>query len=183
MLNYKKGNPDLVEKNMRTFTSQEELKTFVEAAISGGNKPLSYIKTALVSLRRAKDGEVIETKMKNGLSETVNTAQKGDFIATNPDGEEYIVKSGQYEPSSNNPSLHRSTAGIQQFIRIAEDIEFPTSWGEKMTITAGGFLNVTHLHENKIYGIQKEEFFHTYSPCDKKGNILTPFLRKASFRS
>ena len=41
--------------------------------------------------------------------------------------------------------------------------------GEKMSIKAGGMLNISGKDTGDIYGIQKQEFHQTYAPCDENG--------------
>lgn len=93
-----------------------------------------YRKSAVVQARIAKDGEKISTVMADGSTETENTAVAGDYIVTNPSGEQYIVKSetfvARYEETDE--------AGVYQakgFCRAITNpegvpIEILASWGE-----------------------------------------------------
>lgn len=170
----------------------ENLQEYVAEQLANGAKPKLYAKTARIQARPGKVGEEIVTKMKNGLEETRNIVQEGDMVVTNPDGEQYIIKKEvfekKYEIDPANPKQFRPKGGAQEFITVTEDIEFTAPWGEKMTILAGGVLNISGRDSGDIYGIQKEEFNQTYAPCDKEGNILpkeehkkmTDILRQAA---
>ncbi len=154
----------------------ENMKEYVAEQLANGAEPELYAKTARVQAHPGKPGEKIVTKMKNGLEETTNIVQEGDMVLTNPDGEQYIVKKEtfekKYEIDPENPKQFRPKGGAQEFITVTEDIEFTAPWGEKMTILAGGALNISGRDSGDIYGIQKDEFNSTYDRCDKDGNIL-----------
>lgn len=59
-------------------------------------------KTAKVTARTATEGERVDTIMKNGLVETTNTAKAGDYVVTNPGGEQYLVGKEKFEKRSES---------------------------------------------------------------------------------
>lgn len=62
-----------------------------------------FKKQGQVTARRAEAGEKITTTLESGAKETDNTANEGDYIVTNPSGEQYIISEqkflGRYEAS------------------------------------------------------------------------------------
>ncbi len=50
-----------------------------------------YRKQGQVNARLAETGEKIATMLASGAKETDNTANEGDWIVTNPSGEQYIM--------------------------------------------------------------------------------------------
>lgn len=153
-------------------------KQYVQDLIAAGAKPAVFTKSAKVKARKGTVGEKIVTKMANGLVETTNAVKNdGDWIITNPTGEEYIIKKetfeAKYNLTPNEKGEYMPKPSPQKFLRINEDISFTASWGEKMNIAAGGYLNVSGIESGDVYGIQKDEFNKTYAPCDAKGILLS----------
>ena len=159
---------------MNTFIS--DIKSYIDAQLKKGTKPKLYTKITQVHARKGFPGEEIITRMKNGLQETKNIVKKGDWVITNPDGEQYIISKDsfvqKYEQDSQNSKQYRSKRVVQKFIPVNEDITFLAPWGEKMTIKKGGSLNISGYQSGDIYGIQEDEFKKTYVPCDENGEII-----------
>ena len=127
--------------------------------------PATYAKFARIQAVEAQGGEVIETILADGTRETTNVAEVGDWIATNPGGEQYIIKPAtfakKYEPATElGGNWYKPKGGPQQFVQIKRDMSVLASWGEVQNIKAGGYLNVTNPTD--IYGIGEEEFNNTY---------------------
>jgi hypothetical protein len=144
-------------------------------------EPQYYAKSARISARPGKVGEEITTVMKDGHKETTNTVKnEGDMVATNPNGEQYIIDAKtfakKYEIDPHNPERYRPVGGAQEFMTLGGNVMFKAPWGEQMMIKKGGVLNVTNMDD--IYGIQQQEFQETYAPCDKDGNFSRQSLRK-----
>ena len=120
-------------------------------------------------------GEEIVTKLANGLEETRNTVKMDDktgepgWVVTNPDGEQYIVDDStfkrKYEIDPENPAQYKPVGGPVLSCQLNEHIEFKAPWGENMKIECGGSLILSG--KNDIYGIQKDEFEHTYATTGK----------------
>lgn len=151
---------------------------YVVELVKQGAEIKSYRKFAVVTARQGTLGEVVVTKMKNGLEETRNTIgvdELGnlDWIITNPDGEEYVVKDKKfkerYEVLDASANTYQPKKEVNYFIQTTYNLTFTAPWGEEMTIKKGGYLNITNIRE--IYGIQKDEFLNTYKECDKFGNF------------
>lgn len=53
-------------------------------------------KKVIVSAEQSVRSKTVRTVLKNGKSETLNTAEKGDWIITNPGGEQYVLKPEQF---------------------------------------------------------------------------------------
>lgn len=151
-----------------------DIKAYVEEKLAEGQKPQLYAKTARIKARPGVVGEEIVTKMADGHEETRNTVKaKGDMVATNPAGEEYIIDAKtfakKYEIDPANPKQYRPKGGAQEFLFLKEDVQFKAPWGEDMDIKAGGVLNISGRESGDIYGIQRKEFNETYAMCDKQG--------------
>lgn len=158
---------------METKT-KAEMKNFVENAIANGADIGTFAKFARIQATEAAGGEEIITILADGTKETINIANTGDWIVTNPGGEQYIVPGAKFPKKYEScPELgegwFKPTGGVQRFLELDQDMQFICSWGEEQFIAAGGFVNVTDLGD--IYGIAKEEFFATYKACDEAGNF------------
>ena len=157
---------------MKTLT-QIEAREFAQSLIANGAVINWYAKFARITARPGIVGEEIVTNTSEGI-ETKNTIEEeGDMVVTNPDGEEYIIKSAiftkRYE-ATEVPGVYKPKGGPQQFIQIEEPISFIAPWGQEMNIAADGYLNVTNPDD--LYGIQPQEFAETYALCDEAGNFL-----------
>lgn len=153
-----------------------DMKQYVAELMANGAKPVFYAKTARISARPGIPGEKITTTLANGHQETVNVAKAGDMVATNPGGEQYVIKAEtfkkKYEIDPDNPKVFRPKGGAQQFLQLNEDIDFVAPWGEDMHMKSGDFINVTDREKGDIYGIAKKEFFDTYGQCTPDGKLL-----------
>ena len=161
---------------MTTTMNKAEMKNFVENAIANGATVKNFAKFARVQAEQATEETPIVTILQDGTKETTNTAMPGDWIVTNPGGEQYVVPgskfSKKYEPAPElGDNWYKPTGGVQRFLETDEDLVFVCSWGEEQTIKAGGFINVSCLDD--IYGIARQEFFDTYKECDENGNFIS----------
>ena len=162
------------EKNMTK--NVDDMKKYVQDLLDGGQKPVHYMKTARIKAREGVPGETIVTKLENGHKETENpNIEKGDMVVTNPGGEQYVVKADvfkkKYEIDPDNPAQYRPTGGVQEFLRLQEDLDFKVSWGD-MHMKKGDFINITGRESGDIYGIAQKEFFSTYGQCTPEGKLL-----------
>ena len=124
-----------------------------------------FEKFAVVKARPANEVEIIITIVnseKGKREETRNQAKEGDFIITNPGGEEYIVRRDKF------PKLYEELSdgsyksiGQVRAIQTEKNVEFTAPWGEKMKITTGSYL-VDNNGER--YGIDQDVFKNTYKP-------------------
>lgn len=133
--------------------------------------------TARVAARPGMVGEEITTVMVEGHTETKNAVKAaGDMVVKTRLGEQHIINAKTFakrcEVDPSNPKQYRPKGGAQESIKISQDIEFKAPWGEYMTLKSSGFLSISGRETSDIYGIQQKEFNHTYSKCDKNGNII-----------
>jgi len=155
------------------------------------NAPL-YLKKAIVKARTATPGQQVKTILANGTEETVNSAQEGDIIVTNPGGEEYILKfekfSARYE-ALDDQGTFRAKGVIRAITNpIGKSISVKAPWGEEQFGDAECIVAATYdpLRPDEVstdrYIIGKEEFLATYKLTDKNpdsdpnklGGLTTP---------
>lgn len=131
-----------------------------------------YKKCAIVGARQAVAGEEIETIV-DGLLETVNVANDGDYVVRNPGGEEYIVEQARFESRytliEGETDQFLSTGEPVQAIELDQNVEFVAPWGATQYILAGGFLI---FNVDEVYGIQRQEFIDTYAPASPDGQFI-----------
>lgn len=166
------------------FKKIKDIREYAFQSYIGGAKMGQYAKFARIQARQGVLGEVLETKMANGLVETTNKVQldektnEPDWIVTNPSGEQYLLKDStfkkKYEVLDEFNSIYKPKGGVQIFIQIPDNISFTAPWGEEMNIEKGGYLNITD--KNDIYGVQEKEFKETYAECDANGRFLDESL-------
>ena len=117
---------------MRRKLRIDRKSALIMAAIAGA--PV-YGKRCVVEARRAEEGESITTVSGNGGVETVNVARAGDWVVTNPGGEQYNIGQGKFE------KRYRATGDLGRFRAVGycraienpygEGIEILAEWGEK----------------------------------------------------
>lgn len=96
-----------------------------------------FNKQGTVLARKAVTGEKVATVLGSGAKETDNTAQMGDWIVTNPSGEQYIISdqkfTSRYEPTDKEGEYKAkgSCRAIKNPFR--EPIEIMASWGSPQT--------------------------------------------------
>lgn len=96
-----------------------------------------YRKQGQVRAHRAEVGEQITTTLASGAKETVNTANEGDWIVTNPSGEKYIISQAKFE-SRYEPTDEDDVFRAKGHCRAIQNpfgnaIEIMASWGEPQT--------------------------------------------------
>ena len=146
----------------------------------------TYEKFARIQAVQAQGGEPIETVLANGTRETTNVAKKGDWIVTNPGGEQYIVPGDKFPKKYEAaPELgegwFKPAGGPQQFVKIHQDMTITAPWGEQQVLKKGAYLNVTN--PNDIYGVAEAEFHDTYNMVTLNSADLQDMLLSNDFAS
>lgn len=145
--------------------------------ISDG-KVFTAVKTATVQARKAKLGDVVDTRPRVRVdghvytfSETKQTisqekVDQGAIIVTNPDGEEYVIKSEE-KFLSKYKEVEGGFASIdspRKFVKVTKNCAIMTSWGEEQIAPVGSYLCVSD--KSDIYSVTNEAFEKTYSKTD-----------------
>lgn len=129
-----------------------------------------FKKQGQVNARRAEAGEAITTTLKSGAKETENTAQEGDYIVTNPDGEQYIISEqkfvSRYETSDEDGVYNAK--GYCRAIKnpFGRPIEIMASWGSPQSGDENCLIADTCDENGKTDGepylIEADAFTNTY---------------------
>ena len=161
---------------MSEFKTVTDLSGYIVSCIAQGAKPVWAQKNAAVRARQGNVGDVVETLMSDGFSETLNRvgadADTGapDWIVENQSGERYVMSDrefrAKYAPRQDEAGMFLPQSPPVVAVPVRENITFPTSWGS-MKLRAGGVLILTPSAE--VYGIQEDAFRDTYRQ-------LGPFL-------
>lgn len=131
-----------------------------------------YKKQGEVRVVFAKGGERVITVLAGGLEETVNTANPGDVIITNPTGEQYIIDQTKflkrYEPKAGASDIYVAK-GYCRAIDNPEGapIQMMASWGEMQfgdtyCKIADTFDPITGEFGGQPYIIDRTSFEQTY---------------------
>lgn len=96
-----------------------------------------FKKQGRVEARPATAGEQITTILASGSKETANTANEGDWIITNPSGEQYIISQekflDRYEATSKD-DVYQAKGYCRAIPNpFGKPIEIMASWGEPQT--------------------------------------------------
>lgn len=131
-----------------------------------------YIKKGIVMARQAEGREEIRTTLNNGTEETINVAEPGDVVVTNPGGEKYVLKADvfarRYE-STDHEGLFRAKGRIRALPNLTgSDIRVRAPWGEvqhgRPDCMIATVCDPTHSDAigSDRYLIGKDEFCTTY---------------------
>lgn len=129
-----------------------------------------FKKQGQVQARPAVPGEKITTTLASGAQETVNTANEGDWVMTNPSGEQYIISEkkffGRYEATVEDGVYQAK--GYCRAIKnpFGEPIEIMASWGVPQTGDENCMIADVSDAEGKLEGepylIEAAAFAETY---------------------
>lgn len=168
-------NPNQGENIFHQLTA-DELKTMNDIIDKNGQ---IYKKNVEVNARVANGGEKITTLIRKSdgtnMEETVNTANQGDYIIRNPDGEEYILGKDKFEQRYDKTDIEGRYQSKGYSIVISnpfnKNIEFTASWGEKIRgdmrcYIADVYDPETKSREGKPYIIASDQFNATYIESD-----------------
>lgn len=110
----------------------------------------------------------------NGETETINTAQIGDYIITEVSGERWIDTPKKfmqnYEIEEYSYSKMKGVAKVKPQPRfaaqwyISHQLSFTAPWGEEMICNEGDYL-VAPQDFSEVYCIEKSVFEKTYRIC------------------
>jgi hypothetical protein len=134
-----------------------------------------YKKYGNVKAKPAIVGEKITTVLESGAKETTNTANEGDWVVTNPGGEQYIISGkkflGRYEATSEDGIY--SAKGYCRAITnpFNEAIEIMASWGELQNgddkCMIADVCDASGKSDGEPYIIEKTAFENTYKQINK----------------
>ncbi len=136
-------------------------------------KPLC-LRNRGVEARPAKVGEEITTILASGVKETRNKANEGDWIVTNPSGEQYIISEkkflSRYETTDKVGPY--SAKGYCRAIQnpFGKPIEIMASWGSAQTgdekCLIADTCEATGKADGEPYLIDAAAFTETYKKID-----------------
>jgi len=151
------------------LSTEEYTKMLAEAPI--------FAKKGKVEARQAAEQEEVSTVLADGTVETVNVAEPGDIIVTNPGGEKYILKPDKF----NKRYQATDVEGVYLAKGMARAINNPTGqpiqimapWGEVQN--GGADCMVATVYDaakpdeigSDRYIIGGQEFADTYAPVDE----------------
>jgi hypothetical protein len=129
-----------------------------------------YRKAVQARIRPAIPSEVVETVI-DGVRETVNTAQPGDYVVCGAKGEHYIIKAETLADRYGAPIGAPDEAGYRLypaqgifygFCYDGEPFKFVAPWGEEMIANPGDYIGINALGSNEYCRIEKNAFAATY---------------------
>lgn len=149
--------------------TEEVTQKFAEAPI--------YAKKAIVSARQSAVGEKVQTILEDGTVETVNTAEEGDIIVTNPGGESYILKpdnfAKRYEATEEDGVFRAKGMARAYQNDTGHEITVIAPWGEEQHGGADCMIaNVFDPDNPERIGIDRsvigaQEFAETYGLAEE----------------
>ena len=165
------GNQDLGARGLRGRARFVDRKDPALAAVLA-TAPI-FCKQGTVTARQATRTEEVVTVLANGVTETVNTARPGEWIITNPGGEQYVLENAKFlarYEATEIPGTYRAL-GYCRAVRnpFGRAIEIMASWGEPQAGDAQCWIadvcDVEGQCEGEPYLIESEAFAATYAPA------------------
>lgn len=129
-----------------------------------------YRKKAIVKARKVTVPENLQTRLQNGLLETERIVPVGEWVVTNPSGEEYAIAEDKFDSRYDYVSegSYRAKGLIRAFPNpTGQDVEILAPWGEKQfgkadCLFAAGVDDSGNLTSDR-YLIGGTEFAETYT--------------------
>lgn len=135
-----------------------------------------YLKQGRIEARPAILDEEITTTLKNGINETHNRAKEGDYIVTNPGGEQYIVPGNKflsrYEPTDEE-GIFTAKGYCRAILNpFGRPIEVMASWdrpeyGDQHCLIAD-ICDASGHCDGEPYLIDAAVFAETYTPVGNR---------------
>ena len=131
-----------------------------------------YKKQVAVSARLVDSPEVVHTVLADGNKETENFAVFGDWVVTNPTGEQYVIKSSvffnRYEPTEV-PGVYLAKGYCRAVVNpYGEKIKITPSWGGEQVGDWQCFIadscDYCGICDGEPYIIDSQSFNATYAP-------------------
>ncbi len=158
------------------MTNQTILDLATEAMTQQFLEAKIYTKKGIVVAREVETEEKIVTVLKDGTVETENITQKGDYVVTNPSGEQYVLPAEKfwqrYELTSET-GTYKAKGMIRTFPNpTGQPATIVPSWGGTQTgatncmfATPYDPVNPNHIGADR-YIIGYNEFLETYKPAE-----------------
>lgn len=131
-----------------------------------------YAKYVRVHALKVRTGIEITTILDNGTTETVNVSQEGDYLVTNPGGEQYLINSEKFKSRyipTEKEYIYQANGSARVFINpTGKPIKIMAPWGAEQFGDAECLLATTYDPKNPEaigndrYIIGREEFLDTY---------------------
>lgn len=139
------------------------------------------------AIRPAKEGELIETYVQNGILETSRVAKQGEYVIARCDENGDLILNSDGKPNEwipdnadktynldggkdlgNGMSLVTKQPARRLFVQIPETMTIEAPWGGTMTLESGSVLRFD-MGTGEVYGIATQEFIDTHdvSPMTK----------------
>jgi hypothetical protein len=135
-----------------------------------------YAKSAVIRAHQATEETPITTKLQDGHIETTNVAQPGDWIVTNPGGEQYTMPhekfQSRYQPHPNIEGAYVPTGAPTPAVQINRDMSVMAPWGEAQHMRSGDWI-VGSPEGTDRYGIADKEFKDTYALHTVQYNVAS----------
>ena len=136
-----------------------------------------YAKKGKVAARQVSEREEVRTTLADGTEETVNVAEPGDVVVTNPGGESYVLKidnfAKRYESTDEEGGFRAKGMARALQNPTGQPIEIMAPWGEKQFGNADCMVATVFDPEQPDaigadrYIIGAEEFATTYAPYEE----------------
>ncbi len=125
-----------------------------------------YQKIGNVQYRISEEVELIDTII-DGVKETSNTAEPGDYVITGTKGEQYIIKPNTFKKRYEviTSEVAKPTGkfyGVVYNGTFGDEFEFKATWGQQMICNIGDMLGSPDEEISEVYRIELESFIQTY---------------------
>ncbi len=158
------GSPDMFD-----LATPEITQALTEAPL--------FLKSAVVEAHVAEAGERVVTTLADGREETAQTTEGGEYVVTNPSGEQYVLQSDNFAKryEEQEDGTFRAKGACRAVPNpTGEDITIMAPWGEEQHGGADCMIAVAvdptepdaPISDDR-YIIGGAEFAQTYAPSEQ----------------
>lgn len=124
-----------------------------------------FQKNVCVKAVQVEAGFEVSTILENGKVETTNVSHDGDYLVTNPNGEEYFIPCETFEKryeATSEDGVYQSQGKIQVAQNpYDEEVSLMAAWGELQFGDSDCFF-ASPIDSDEVYIIGYQEFKNTY---------------------
>lgn len=145
------------------------------------------------AIREAKEGELVETYVKDGTLETSRVAKAGEYVIARCNADGSLILNADGKPNEWIPDNAKNTYDLANgndlgngytvvtknparrlFVQIPETMTIEAPWGGTMTLESGSVLRFDE-GTGGVYGIATQEFLDTHDTAQMTKDMIVSY--------
>jgi hypothetical protein len=130
---------------------------------TGAASGATWNKKLFQKVARVATGEELVVTMIDGVEETRNVAQSGDYVLTGPKGEQYVLGKAKFEKLYRHieGNVYETLPDAVQAVEVTQPLNFEAPWGGEMIAEVGDYI--VYRSATDSYRVEREIFLDTYA--------------------